>query len=112
MSYFQEKLLELLPAIYRERDTEGDLRAFLGVPAATLDEIKELIEKLPEIWDVDSCDPRYLPLLAATVGYCFDPLRGPDTQRSEIKEVIAHYRRKGSMPAVRRALENAGGKGR
>ncbi|MHB1461997.1 MAG: phage tail protein [Armatimonadota bacterium] len=111
MSYFQEKLLELLPAIYRERDTEGDLRAFLGVPAATLDEIKELIEKLPQIWDVDGCDPGFLPLLAATVGYSFDPLRGPDTQRAEIKEVIEHSRRKGSLPAVRRALENAGWQG-
>jgi len=111
MPYFEDKLLDLLPPIYRERDMNGDLRAFLAVPAVTLDEIKSLIDGLPDIWDVDRCDPRFLPLLSAIVGYRFDPTRDPDTQRREIQEVIEQYRRKGSIPAIRRALINVGWQG-
>ncbi|MBI2842753.1 MAG: hypothetical protein HYX78_05075 [Armatimonadetes bacterium] len=111
MAYFEEKLLDLLPPIYCEQDISGDLRAFLAVPAATLDELRELIDRLPDIWDVDACDPRFLPLLAAIVGYRFDPTRDPDTQRVEIREIVEQYRRKGSVPAIRRALINVGWQG-
>lgn len=111
MPYFEEKLLDLLPPIYRERDTSGDLQAFLAVPATTLDELKELIDSLPDIWDVDACDPRFLPLLASIVGYRFDSMHDPDTQRREIREIVEQYRRKGSVPAVRRALVNVGWQG-
>lgn len=111
MAYFTDKLLDLLPPIYRERDTNGDLRAFLAIPAATLDEIKDLIDALPDIWNVDACDPRSLPLLSQIVGYGFDPTRDPDVQRREIREIIEQYRRKGSIPAIRRALINVGWQG-
>lgn len=111
MAYFEDKLLDLLPPVYRERDTSGDLRAFLAVPAATLDEVKGLIDHLPDIWDVDACEPRFLPLLAEIVGYRFDPTIDPDMQRGEIREIIEHYRRKGSIPAIRRALINVGWQG-
>ncbi len=111
-SYFDDKLIDLLPPIYRERDTSGDLSAFLAVPAEALDEIKNLIDALPDIWNVDACDPGFLPLLAAIVGYAFDPTRDPDTQRREIREVVEQYRRKGSIPAIRRSLTNVGWEGR
>ena len=111
MPYFEDKLLDLLPPIYRERDTDGDMRAFLAIPATTLDEVKSLIDTLPDIWNVDACDPRFLPLLSEIVGYSFDPTRDPDTQRREIREIIEQYRRKGSIPAIRRALINVGWQG-
>ncbi|NLN74987.1 MAG: hypothetical protein GX139_01565 [Armatimonadetes bacterium] len=110
--YFKDKLLDLLPPVYREHDIDGDLEAFLAVPAATLDEIKSLIDHLPDIWNVDACDPRFLPLLAAMVGYSFDQRRDPDTQRREIREIVEHYRRKGSIPAIHRSLLNTGWEGR
>lgn len=109
--HFEDKLIDLLPPIYRERDASGDLSAFLAVPAMTLDEIKGLVDCLPDIWDVDACDPRFLPLIAAIVGYRFDPTRDPDTQRRELREVVEQYRRKGSIPAIRRALINVGWRG-
>jgi phage tail-like protein len=111
MPYFEDKLLDLLPPIYHELDINGDLRAFLAVPGATLDELKNLIDWLPDIWDVNGCDPRFLPLLSAIVGYRFDPMRDPETQRREIQEVVEQYRRKGSIPAIRRALINVGWQG-
>ncbi len=109
--YFHDKLLDLLPPIYRESDVNGDLRAFLAIPAATLDETKGLIERLPGIWDVDACDARFLPILSAIVGYSFDPTSDPDVQRREIREVVEQYRRKSTIPAIRRALVDIGWKG-
>ncbi len=111
MPCFEDKLLDLLPPIYRECDTNGDLRAFLAIPAATLDEIKDLIDTLPDIWDVDACDPRFLPMLSAIVGFSFDPTHDPDVQRREIREIVEQYRRKATTPAIRRALVNVGWKG-
>lgn len=58
--YFENKLFDLLPPLYRIKDETGDLAAFLKVPAASLDDLKELIERFPDIFDVDRCDPRYL----------------------------------------------------
>ncbi len=109
--YFEDRLVDLLPPIYREQDVAGDLRAFLAIPAATLDEIKTLINRLPGIWDVDTCDPRFLPMLSAIVGSRFDPTRDPDIQRREIREVVEQYRRKGTIPAIRRGLISVGWKG-
>ena len=109
--YFEDRLIDLLPPLYAEHDASGDLRAFLAVPAVTLNEIKSLIDRLPDIWDVDACDPRFLPLLSTIVGYSFDPTRDPDTQRREIQEIVEQYRRKGTIPAIRRALVNVGWQG-
>lgn len=111
MAHFDDRLLDLLPPIYRERDTDGNLRAFLAIPAATLDEMKNLIDCLPDIWNIDACDPRFLPLVSAIVGYAFDATRDPDVQRREIHEIVEQYRRKGSIPAIRRALINVGWQG-
>ncbi len=109
---FAERLLELLPSVYRERDTTGDLAAFLAIPGATLDEIAGYIDALPSAWDVDACDPRYLPLLAAALGLTLDPAAHTDAQRRAIREAIAKYRRNATVPAMRRALERIGWQGR
>ena len=110
--YFENKLIDLLPPIYREQDASGDLQAFLRVPGITMDEIKELIDHLPDIFDVNACDIRFIQLLAALVGYEFNPMRDPDIQRREICEVIESYRRKGSIPAIHRSLTNIGWEGK
>ena len=62
-SYFEKKLIDLLPPLYRERDESGDLDAFLKVPAASLDELKVLAERFPEIFDVGRCEEMFLPFL-------------------------------------------------
>ncbi|MCE5322363.1 phage tail protein [bacterium] len=110
--YFEEKLIDLLPPVYREQDANGDLQAFLSVPAVTLDELKELIDRLPSIFDIDNCDVRFIPLLANIVGCNFDPTRDPNMQRREILEAIEFYRRKGSIPAIHRSLVNVGWAGK
>ena len=44
--YFAKLLFDLLPPLYRIHDETGDLASFLQVPAASLDNFKDLIEWL------------------------------------------------------------------
>lgn len=111
-AYFEKNLIELLPALYRERDEAGDLETFLKLPAASLDELKELMDRLPEIFDVDRCESRWLPYLGELVGHRFDPRGNATRQRRLIREAIEIYRRKGSLPAIERVLADLGWRGR
>src|SRR5512145_803180 len=95
---FETRLLDLLPPLYRLRDESGDLAAFLRVPGASLDELKELIDRFPLLFDVDRCEERWLPLLSALVGLPFDPRRSPAENRRRIREAVPLYRRKGTIP--------------
>jgi len=110
-SYFGKKLIDLLPPLYRERDGSGDLQTLLNVPAASFDEIKELIDRFPELFDVDRCEDRFLPLLGQIVGHRFDPLADAPTQRRRIREAVEIYRRKGTIPAISRSLTDIGWQG-
>lgn len=111
-SYFEKKLIDLLPPLYRERDESGDLDAFLKVPAASLDELKGLAERFPEIFDIGRCETRFLPFLGGIVGHCFDPTVNTSVQRRLIREAVEIYRRKGTIPAIGRSLVDIGWEGR
>jgi phage tail-like protein len=111
-SYFDKKLIDLLPDLYRESDKTGDLETFLKIPAATLDEIKLLADRFPEIFDVDQCEDRFLPFLGEIVGHRFDPFVDAAVQRRLIREAVEIYRRKGTIPAVGRSLSAVGWQGR
>ena len=111
-AYFEKRLVELLPPLYREKDESGDLRAFLAVPAASLDELKALADGFPDIFDVDRCEARFLPLLGRIVGHKFDPRADVSRQRRLIREAVEIYRRKGTVPAMERSLADLGWQGR
>jgi len=110
-SHFRQHIMDLLPSVWRERDN-GDLAAFLRLPADELDLVKNSIDRMPSLWDVDSCPPEYLQLLAVTLGWPFAPAKHVETLRRELREAIPFYRRKGTIPAIMRSLENAGWRGR
>ena len=109
--WFRKNLIELLPPLYANIDEHGDLRTFLCLPAGTLDELKQAIDEFPTIFDVDRCDERFLPLLAKLVGLQADGIRSPEYQRRLIREAIEIYRRKGTIPAIRRDLSALGWQG-
>lgn len=99
--YFEQKLTQLLPPIYLIEDASGDLRSILNITAPTLDELKELIDRFPQIFDVDVCEERWLPYLANLVGMPFDGTADPVAQRRLIKEAVPIYQRKATIPAPR-----------
>ena len=93
------------------RFATGDLAAFLKVPAVSLEKLKALIERFPESFDVDRCEPRYFPHLAHLVGRPYDGTTVPDTQRNIIREAVPIYARKATIPAIRRSLTEIGWSG-
>lgn len=111
-SYFEDKLLELLPSLYLQQDKDGELRQFLKIPAETLDELKALMDQFPTLFDVDRCDERFLLFLGNIVGYRYDPVKNAHLQRRLIKEAIPFYRRKATIPALDRSLTDIGWQGR
>lgn len=109
--WFQNNLIDLLPPLYEHKDESGDLRSLLSLPAGTLDEIKEAIDRFPDIFDVERCDERFLPLLAYLVGHRYDGTDTPENQRRLIREAVEIYRRKGTIPAIDRGLASIGWEG-
>jgi phage tail-like protein len=110
-SGFEKRLLDLLPPLYQETDTAGDLRTFLKLPAGELDRLKLLADRFPEIFDIDRCEPRFVPLLASLVGWPYDPTKDVAPQRRAIREAVEFYRRKATIPAIHRSLTEIGWEG-
>ena len=110
--WFQNNLIDLLPPLYEHKDESGDFRSLLSLPAGTLDEIKEAIDRFPDIFDVEHCDERFLPLLAYLVGHHYDGTDTPENQRRLIREAVEIYRRKGTIPAIGRSLHQLAGRAR
>ena len=105
---FEKRLVDLLPPVYLEKDATGDLQTFLRLPGEQLDRLKDLADRFPQIFDVDRCEPRFLPLLAHLAGWPFDPTKGTAPQRRAIREAVEFYRRKSTIPAMRRSLVDLG----
>lgn len=105
---FAERLLALLPEVYAESDTNGDLRAYLSVICPTLDELKARIDHVPNLSSPGDCPPDFLCYLAALVGAEYDPTSSPSPQRQRIQEAIERYRRKGTTAGLAHELRQLG----
>lgn len=108
MKPFAERLLEMLPDIYAECDTSGDLKALLAVIGPTLDELKSRIDGIPSLASPVDCLPDFLAYLAALIGAAFDTTTSPTPQRRSIQEAIERYRRTGTTAALVRKLARLG----
>ncbi|MHB9038770.1 MAG: phage tail protein [Armatimonadota bacterium] len=108
MQPFAERLLELLPDIYAECDTSGDLHTLLMVIGPTLDELKSRIDGISDLASPGDCPPDFLGYLAALVGAAFDSTASPTPQRRRIKEAMERYRRTGTTSALVRELARLG----
>ena len=110
-TWFTDNIARLLPSIYSIGPESEDLRTFLSIPAATLDELKTSIDDFPSIFSPQRCDERFLKLLAETLGVETDHERTPDFQRRMVREAIEIYRRKSTIPAIGRSLGLRGWQG-
>jgi len=108
MGTFDDRLMQLLPQVYRLADEGGDLRDFLRVFAPTLDWLKAKVDDFPVLWDLDHVPAEFLPFLGALVGYPYDYTRDPETQRRAMKFRIEFYRRKGTRYSLERVLAEQG----
>jgi hypothetical protein len=112
-----ERLYDLLPSIYRERDAPYDfpLRALLEAIAEQVAAVEADIDQLYDDWFVETCQDWLMPFLGALVGYEPLPLSAEATQapleariklaaviapRGEVGNTIALRERKGTVRAL------------
>lgn len=108
MAGMKETMERLLPEVYIESDTSGDLDVFLSVIGLTLDDLKARIDRVPGLAFPRYCPPDFLIYLAALVGAEYNPEAHPTPQRQRIREAIERYRRNGTTLGLHRELSRLG----
>src|SRR5262245_17427656 len=114
----QDRLYELLPAIYRLRDAERGypLRDLLRVIAEQVTAIEENITQLYDDWFIETASDWAVPYIAALVGYqpvqaAGDPTASrPDENRilvprRDVAQTIAFRRRRGTLSVLELVAE-------
>src|SRR5215211_3663869 len=114
MSTSPDRLYELLPAVYRQRDAEQGqpLRALLQVIGKQVDVVEEDISQLYENWFIETCQDWLVPYIGDLVGYrpvheagepgdVSTPLGLQRNKilipRSEVANTIRYRRRRGTL---------------
>jgi len=121
-----ERLYELLPVVYRQRDAEQGypLRALLQVITEQVDVVEDDIAQLYENWFVETCEDWVVPYIGDLIGYRQvheagepgDP-RLPQARalnkilipRREVANTIAYRRRKGTLALLELLANNVAG---
>lgn len=104
----EDRLYELLPAVYRQRDAElGEpLRSLLQVIAGQVNVVEDDIARLYENWFIETCQDWVVPYLGDLIGYRPVPDAGspgePDLNRAliprrEVANTLRYRRRKGTL---------------
>lgn len=103
-----ERLYRLLPSIHQQYDEPapghngaGQLRSFVEIFGAALDQVRSLDEDLASRHDVDQVRADLLPHLAHWIGWELDDTLGTLAQRDEIRFAPARYETLGTRPNLR-----------
>lgn len=101
-TWFLDNLLRLLPEEYAYLDRDlGDLKDFLEVIAISFDEFDGFIEDFASIFDVDTCEAKYLPYLAKMLNYPLSERDTVESQRLQLRYAVEGYKRKGLEESFR-----------
>jgi len=111
--YTAERLLDLLPAVYRIRDAEagGVLRELLGVLADQAEVVSEDLSQQYDDQFIETCARWVAPYIGDLVGYRV--LHGvvPEvaSPRAEVANTIAYRRRKGTASVLEQLARDVTG---
>lgn len=101
-TFFKDNLLRYLPIEFSYQDSSiGDLSDFLEVVAISMDEFDGLIEDFTTIFDVDTCEEKYLPYLAKMINYPLSERDSEQEKRTQLREAVSWYKRKGLHESFR-----------
>lgn len=95
-----------MPQLYRTEDQkiESDimlpLLRYLSLMGYQFDKIDNLIELVLDNIDIETCDERFLPILAKFLGVDYDWSLTVSDNRTLIKTMIANYNRKGTRDGL------------
>ena len=121
-----DRLFQLLPAIYRQRDAERGwpLRSLLRVIAGQVDVVEQDIAQLYENWFIETCQDWVVPYIGGLIGYTplvdTVDLASPQTSRGvaqerlliprqEVANTIHYRRRKGTLSLLEDLARAVGG---
>ena len=79
----------------------GQLASFIRVFAITMDELKDYIDSFTEVFDLERCEPKYLPYIAAILGYDLNLSDPVEVQRRHLRHAVAWYKVKGTEESFR-----------
>jgi hypothetical protein len=113
MSAHEERLFELLPALYRARDAERnhELKALLAIAGEELERIEEDVERLADDWFIETCQEWVVPYIGDLLGVRgLLPVRAaPVSQRGRVANTIAYRRRKGTAAVLEQLARDTTG---
>src|SRR3990172_6017899 len=113
MSFDEKKLYELLPAIYRIRDTEkGEpLKELLSIISEQVEVLEENLEQLYDDQFIETCAEWVIPYIGDLIGY--RPLHGVapsiSSPRAEVTNTITYRRRKGTAAMLEQLARDVTG---
>ena len=113
MSFNAQKIYELLPAIYRLRDSEhGEpLKEFLSVIASQVELLEENLEQLYDDQFIETCADWVIPYIGDIIGYRTIHGVAPavSSPRAEVANTIAYRRRKGTASMLEQLARDVTG---
>lgn len=126
MSSSPDRLYQLLPAVYRQRDAEQGwpLRALLQVITEQVDVVEADIAQLYDNWFIETCQDWVVPYIGDLIGYrpvreageLGDPSNVQGQQRNkaliprrEVANTIRYRRRKGTLVLLELLANNVAG---
>ena len=108
-----ERLYNLLPAVYRLRDTaQGEpLRALLAVIERELQALESDIDGLYDNWFIETCDEWLVPYMGDLLGVRgLSPIDvGAFSQRAYVANTLAYRRRKGTAAVLEQLARDVTG---
>jgi hypothetical protein len=103
----RNRLYGLLPAVFRQRDITGQLRALMALLSGVHDELQDDVAGLYEDSFIETCSAEMVPFLAARVG--LGDLIGIPEERALVGNAIRWRRRKGVATVLQPLIREACG---
>ncbi|MCX6243095.1 MAG: hypothetical protein NTU98_00170 [Bacteroidetes bacterium] len=111
--YFAEKLWEMIPAVYREKDAEGDnpgvLRSLVEVIAGQAATLRKDTDRLWDDQFIELCEDWAVPYIADLVGTRLLSDKNRRGRRVDVAKTIYYRRRKGTLRVLEQLIRDIAG---
>lgn len=81
-------------------EEHGQLRRYLKIIGLEFDQMKALIDVVPDFFDVDKAPPEFLVLMGKLIGLDVNQELSISQQRNEIKNWVSLLKEKGTIPGI------------
>jgi hypothetical protein len=98
-AHYADLLYQLLPQLYRSRDTQGDLQNFVAIFGHELARLRANIDQLQQDFYIDSCQEWVIPYIGDLVGTTVLFNQGA-RNRTDVKNTIRWRREKGTLAGL------------